>query len=200
MIPELNFALLGGHQLAEEARLRGFDHFLALAEHVRQLRYGRPTRANHLLAVLDEGQGTCSAKHRLLAAVAQECGHSEVELMVGVYEMSEQNTPGVGVVLAAAGFVSVPEAHCYLRIGDRRYDFTGLSSGTSSPFDALLSEHTVLPAHLPDVKAGLHQSAVLDWSQSHGLSFKDAWALRETCIQALAANAPLRSGKVPVQR
>lgn len=200
MIPELNFALLGGHQLAEEVRLRGFDRFLALAEHVRQLRYGRLTRASHLLAVLDEGQGTCSAKHRLLAAVAQECGHPEVELMVGVYEMSEQNTPGVGGVLAAAGFVSVPEAHCYLRIGDRRYDFTGLSSGTNSPFDALLSEHTVLPAHLPDVKANLHQSAVLDWSQSHGLSFEDAWALRETCIQALAANAPLRPGKVPARR
>jgi hypothetical protein len=42
-----------------------------------------------------------SLSHQLLAAVAQDCGHSEVQLTVGIYEMSEENTPGVGTVLNA---------------------------------------------------------------------------------------------------
>lgn len=188
MPPDLNFELVGGSPVAEEVRRRGFDRFLALAEHVRQLPYGRPSCAEDILAVLNEEQGTCSSKHCLLAAVAQECGHSEVELVVGLYAMSDQNTPGVEAVLESAGLVSIPEAHCYLRLGDRRYDFTGLSSGISSPFDALLSEHRVPPAELPDVKARLHQDAVREWAMSHALPFADAWALREACIQALAVS------------
>lgn len=191
MSAELNFEIVGGGPVAEEARRHGFDHFLVLAEHVRQLPYGRPSRARDVLAVLEERQGTCSSKHRLLAAVAHECGHPEVELVVGLYAMSEQNTPGVGVVLEGAGFVSIPEAHCYLRLGDRRYDFTGLSMGASSPFEALFSEHFVPLAHLPEEKARLHQDAIRAWAACHGVPFADAWALREACIQALASSNTL---------
>ena len=185
---ELDFEIVGGGPLAEEVRRHGFDHFLMLAEHVRQLPYGRPSCARDVSTVLEERRGTCSSKHRLLAAVAHECGHPEVDLVVGLYAMSERNTPGVGVVLEGAGFVSIPEAHCYLRLGDRRHDFTGLSTGASSPFEALLSEHLVPLAHLPEEKARLHHDAIRVWSASHGLPFADAWALREACIQALVSS------------
>jgi hypothetical protein len=37
----------------------------------------------------------------------------EVQLTVGIYEISEENTPGVGTVLNAASLTSIPEAHCY---------------------------------------------------------------------------------------
>jgi len=183
---ELNFEIAGGGPVAEEVRRHGFDRFLVLAQHVRQLPYGRPSCARDVLAVLREGRGTCSSKHRLLAEVAHECDHPEVELAVGLYAMSEQNTPGVGAVLEAAGFVSIPEAHCYLRLGGRRYDFTGLSSGASSPFEALVSEHFIPLARLPEEKLKLHQDAIRAWATLHGLPFADAWALREACIQALA--------------
>lgn len=189
MSAELNFEIVGGSPVAEGVRRHGFDRFPGLAEHVRQLPYGRPSCARDVLAVLEEGQGTCSSKHRLLAAVAHECGHPEVELVVGLYAMSEQNTPGVGAVLAGAGVVSIPEAHCYLRVGDRRYDFTGLSSGASSPFEALYSEHLVPPAQLPEEKVKLHQDAIRAWAARHGMPFADAWALREACIQALASSS-----------
>ena len=181
----LDFPILGGGLLAEQVLGHGFDRFLALAQHVRHLPYKRPAGVRDLLAVLNEQQGTCSSKHRLLAAVANECGHPEVELAVGIYAMSEQNTPGVGAVLEAAGFASIPEAHCYLRRGDRRYDFTGLRSGSSSPFAALLSEHIVSPADLLDEKARLHHDAIRGWAASHERTFVDAWALREVCIEAL---------------
>jgi hypothetical protein len=139
----LQFRISGESALCGYVRCRGFDSFVHLAEHVRSLPYGRPANAEDPLAVLREGRGTCSAKHRFLATVAQDCGHSEVRLAVGIYEMSEENTPGVGNVLGPASLTSIPEAHCYLSIAGDRYDFTDLSAGSSSPFAALLAEYTV---------------------------------------------------------
>ena len=185
----LQFRISGGSALCEEVRSRGFDFFEDLAEHVRKLPYGRTSNAQDPLALLRQGRGTCSAKHQLLAAVAQDCGHSEVQLTVGIYEMSEDNTPGVGTVLNAASLTSIPEAHCYLSIEGERFDFTGLSAGRLSPFAALLAEYTASPTNLSHVKAELHQEAIAAWASDQGISQEAAWATREACIAALAANA-----------
>jgi hypothetical protein len=185
----LQFRISGGSALCEEVRSLGFDFFEHLAEHVRKLPYGRTSNAQDPLALLRQGRGTCSAKHQLLAAVAQDCGHSEVQLTVGIYEMSEDNTPGVGTVLNAASLTSIPEAHCYLSIEGERFDFTGLSAGSLSPFAALLAEYSVSPTNLSHVKAELHQEAIAAWASDRGISQEAAWAIREACIAALAANA-----------
>src|SRR5262245_19598688 len=129
----LNFSISHAGMLCEEVLTRGFSTFDRLAEHVRSLPYGRASHATDSLSVLREERGTCSAKHRLLAAVAHECGHLEVQLVVGIYEMSEQNTPGVGPALRSASLSTIPEAHCYLAVAGERLDFTGLSSGSASP-------------------------------------------------------------------
>lgn len=186
MSAELNFLITGEGPVAAEVRRRGIDRYLVFAEYVRRLPYGRPASTSDVIAVLHEQRGTCSYKHRLLAALAHECGHPEVELVIGLYSMSEQNTPGIGAVLDPAGLDTIPEAHCYLRVLGQRYDFTGLSSGASSPFDALLSEHVVVPEDLLVMKNVLHQETIGKWAELRGISFAEAWALREACIEALA--------------
>jgi len=187
----LQFRIFGGSALCEAVRFRGFESFESLAEHVRSLPYGRTLNAASLLSVLQEGRGTCSAKHRLLAAVAQDCGHSEVQLTVGIYEMSEENTPGVGAVLNAAGLTSIPETHCYLSIEGKRFDFTGLAAGSSSPIAALLAEHRVSPTNLLDIKVKLHKDAITVWAKDRGISKELAWATREACIAALAERSAI---------
>src|SRR3984885_4586498 len=132
----MRFRISGVSALCENVRSRGFESFEQLAEHVRKLPYGRTANADDPLAVLRQGRGTCSAKHQLLATVAHHCGHSEVQLTVGIYEMSEDNTPGVGAVLNEDSLTSIPEAHCYLSIEGERFNYTGLSAGSSSPFAA----------------------------------------------------------------
>lgn len=188
---ELDFPVLADGPIAREALERGFTSFLPLAKHIRRIPYGRPRNGQDILAALKEQVGTCSAKHRLLAAVAHDCGRFDIELVVGIYGMSEENTPGVGAVLGVAGLRFIPEAHCYLRVGGRRYDFTGLRSGSASPFDALLSELVVSPATLPEEKARLHHAAVRAWSEGNALVFSEAWALREACIAALVSSNAL---------
>jgi hypothetical protein len=111
MRPRLSFPFVDCGPLSRAAMRRGFGTFDALAGFVRDLPYGRVSNAHDCLTVLGEGRGACSAKHRLLAAVAHECGHPEVQLTIGIYEMCEENTPGVGAVLRNAALSSIPEAH-----------------------------------------------------------------------------------------
>ena len=131
-------------------------------------------------------KGTCSSKHRLLAALAHECGRTDVALAVGLYRMSEDNTPGVGAVLEAAGLSCIPEMHCYLRHDGRRYDYTGLAAGERSPFDSLVDERTVSPDELVSVKLALHREAIDRWARALRLESGKAWAIREQCVRALS--------------
>ncbi|BCL75609.1 hypothetical protein JHS3_13450 [Jeongeupia sp. HS-3] len=124
----------------------------------------------------------------------------EVQLTVGLFKMSEENTPGVGSILRAAHLSYIPEAHCYLAVGSKRYDFTGLPKGSASPFEALIEEHVVLPAELSDAKIELHKRAVAHWAASAGITTADAWATREACIAALSANTSFnRDGLKPAR-
>jgi hypothetical protein len=166
----------------------GITTFAQLVLHVSTIPYGRTT-SNSPLATLVENRGTCSSKHRLLAEVAQEFQHFEVTLVVGIYEMSEDNAPGVGVVLDAARLDSIPEAHCYLKVDDSRFDFTGLPVGLKSPFQSLVSETVVSPVQLIEDKKRLHIEILRTWANGHDLSIDDAWIIREACIAALAARS-----------
>jgi hypothetical protein len=103
----------------------GISTFAQLTQRVAAIPYGR-TSSESPVAVLIQNRGTCSSKHRLLAEVAQEFQQFAIRLTVGIYGMHEGNTPGVGAILDAAGVASIPEAHCYLKVGDSRFDLTGL--------------------------------------------------------------------------
>ncbi|HPU53272.1 MAG TPA: hypothetical protein PK359_17060 [Burkholderiaceae bacterium] len=178
--------------VVEAVRSMGHASFDALSRHVAALPYGRVSRADHPLAVLQEGRGTCSSKHLLLACVAQGCGHFEVMLTVGIYPMCEDNTPGVGAVLEARGLSAMPGAHCYLTIDHQRLDFTGRPRGRSSVFSALTSEYFLAPEGLAGRKLQLHKQAIALWASEHGLSEQAAWELREACVASLTQASAAR--------
>lgn len=184
----LNFPIEPRSSLCELVRSYGLLDFASLCDYVRTLPYGRVASQNDPLLVLREGKGTCSSKHQLLACVAHECGRDDVKLTVGIYEMSEANTPGVEAVLQEASIASIPEAHCYLTVGLERFDFTGLQSGNESPFLSLLEEHIVSPQMLAQSKPCLHKQALEVWASKTGMSANTAWSIREACIAALTAN------------
>ena len=182
----LDFAISGTGQLSSEVRRLGFATFAQIAEHVRMLAYGRVANTGDALAILRCGRGTCSSKHRFLAALAHECGQTDVTLTLGLYEMSERNTPGIGEILAAGRVSAIPEAHCYLTYRGSRYDFTGLTAGSTSPFDSLIEERAVAPDDLPITKERYHRAAVAGWADANGIDRDCAWQLREQCIAELA--------------
>jgi hypothetical protein len=187
-----DFPLTDAGPLGRATHAAGVRTFCALADLVEGLPYGRVTATGDWTAVLAERRGTCSSKHALLAATAHEHGRPDVELLLGVFMMSEATTPVVAATLATFGLAAVPEAHCYLRYAGQRVDLTGLAPGTESPFATLLSEAVVAPADLPAVKLTRHQVALAAWARTQGLDPAHVWAAREACIAALCADSPRR--------
>lgn len=188
-----DFVLDSGGHLAGLFRELGIGTFSAAASHVEHLPYRRPVRRDPE-AVLREGCGTCSSKHALLALLAQEHG-VKVDLMVGVYEMRERNTPGVGSVLDEHGLDCIPEAHCYLHMGGQRIDFTGLPSATESPFQSLLMEDSIDPSEVRARKNALHRAFIEEWAQARQLNPELVWEIREACIAALQVGASRGPGQ-----
>ena len=105
ILPDAPLAAAGPD--SEAIRRIGCATFRGAARWLHELPYGRNTDRAEFRLVLAEHRGTCSTKHALLAAVAAE-QDLPVSLTIGIYDMSEANTPRVGRVLAAHG-LDIPE-------------------------------------------------------------------------------------------
>ncbi len=168
----------------------GKDDLRAAGQHLCELPYARNRYPDDPLAVLTEQRGTCSTKHALLRRLAIEQGINLV-LVLGIYEMNERNTPGVGSVLREHGLKSIPEAHCYVRVGDKRIDVTRQRArGDVEPISHFLHEEEIDPSQITIYKIGIHKSYLHQWititPSLGGLTLSDIWAIREECIAALS--------------
>jgi hypothetical protein len=167
----------------------GIHDFRAAGRYLHTLPYGRTADRADFFSVLREGKGTCSTKHALLAALAHE-QVLPIVLTLGIYEMHERNTPGVGAVLRQYGLSSLPEAHCYLTYEGRRIDITRSGAEPTEPISLFLYEETILPAQIGEHKVTRHRRFMQDWVNSNetlvkGQSLEDVWQIREACIAAL---------------
>ena len=165
----------------------GIRDFQNAARHVWRLPYGRISDRMKVWLVLPERRGTCTTKHALLTELAAEHG-VDVRLTLGIYEMSERNTPGVGAILDPHHLAFIPEAHCYLTYAGRRIDITRTVAG-ASPIDTLLHEERITPAQIGDYKITLHRRFLADWlardPMAGGRSLEEIWGIREQCIAAM---------------
>ena len=184
-----NVFLQPAGQISAEFVARSITDFRAAGRYLHHLPYGRNTDRSDFRLVLPEGRGTCSTKHALLAELARE-QDLPVVLALGIYEMHERNTPGVGVVLDKYGLQCIPEAHCYLRYGGTRIDITRSGAEPTDPIDRFLYEEAIVPSQIGDYKVQLHQQFLRSWlntaDQVGGRSFTGMWKIREECILALA--------------
>lgn len=168
----------------------GIKTYAAALRYVRNLPYGRISSAGAYWNVIRERKGTCSTKHALLVAVAHENAMTEIHLTVGIYAMNERNTPGIGVALERAGAPAIPEAHCYLRYRDNRFDYT--MPGDTAPMMTLeiLHEERIMPEQCAAYKRALHMRYLQSWIDSgksaHISDVATAWRIREECIAALS--------------
>lgn len=184
-------APLGDGPLARLFVERGARTYREAADYVWRLPYGRNRDRTRPELVLEEGQGTCSSKHALLALLAAE-EDLPVELVLGIYLMDGANTPGTGDVLAARGLSAVPEAHCILRANGHAVDLTHPPGSTAgSPITAFLAEEVIAPDQVGEYKQAWHRAYLERWpDRPPAMSAGEIWAAREACIAALATSAP----------
>src|SRR5580704_4536411 len=161
------------------------------AQYVARLPYGRNSDPEDPLIVLAEQRGTCSTKHALLRRLAIEQG-LPMALVVGLYEMTERNTPGIEPVLRRYGLTSLLEAHCYLCAGGNRIDVTKEpSNDQAEPIGHFLYEEEIDPEQITRYETGLHRKFLKEWmagdDRLRGLSFDRVWSIRQECIESLSA-------------
>jgi hypothetical protein len=178
-------------QVTEEFGKLGLRDYRGAARYLNWLPYGRNNSRTDALAVLRESRGTCSTKHALLKQLAME-QQIEIALVVGIYEMSERNTPGVGHVLAEYSLTCVPEAHCCLRYEGIRIDVTRtLATAPAEPVLHFLYEEEITPPQIGEYKVHLHQNFIRRWlaqgRNAVGRDCDEIWRIREQCIATLSA-------------
>ena len=166
----------------------GIADFQGAARYLQRLPYGRNSDRADFRSVLSEGRGTCSTKHALLALLAKEQG-IPVRLTIGIYEMTEENTPGVGKILEKFKLPGIPEAHCYLTYNGMRIDITRSGHTPTEPIDRFLYEETIEPEQIGAYKVELHKRFLRNWLAGGGAagqrSLEEAWQIREECIASL---------------
>lgn len=162
--------------------------FKSICIYVQNLPYGRNANRYQPELVMKEAKGSCSSKHAFLKMVADKNEHPEVKLILGIFKMNHLNTPGIGNVLVDAKMDFMPEAHCYLKIGDDRFDFTNPESNISKIKKDILLEKEITPQQVAEFKVEFHQTFLKNWLKENETtySFEEIWRIREDCIKALA--------------
>jgi hypothetical protein len=178
-----DFALDAGRPLGRECVALGLGRYRDAACHVRSLPYGRNSDRSDWRLVLKEGRGTYSTKHALLAELARENGR-RVALVLGIYELSEGNTPGVGTIPKSHGLPCVPEAHCYLAHEGARVDLTR-EREDAGQIDGFLHEEEIEARQIGEYKVEAHRGFVRLWAAERELDPEHFWRVREECIAAL---------------
>jgi len=169
--------------LTNQLRDLGCETYHDACDHVWKLAYGRTSNSSDWTLVLTENVGTCSTKHALLKALADDIG-LEIELKLGIYLMKESNTPGVGAILSASSLESVPEAHCYLSHNGNRVDLTRFGFDAEEPISDFLFEQSIIPSDIGETKRQLHKQYI---SENFGaVEANRIWNVREECINSLS--------------
>lgn len=155
---------------------------------VWKLTYGRTSDRSNYLLVPVEQRGACSTKHAFLSEIALEQS-IPLRLHIGIFLMNRDNTPGIGSILEDNGLTSIPEAHCYLKYENMRYDFTIYEEPPMShPQLNFLYEELISSSQIGSYKVNLHQKWLKNWlrDSDHALPFENLWKIREKCIEALS--------------
>ena len=164
-----------------------YDFDMAL-QYMRQLRYSRISDSLDLSLVLKEERGTCSTKHALLAAMAQEQNQTDIHLILAIYKMNRTNTPGIGSTLDDHGLEYLPEAHCYLKVGHSAIDITFPESNFEHISNAIVMEEIIESDQFAKAKIRFHKAYLTKWieDQKADLTLEEVWEIREQCIQNLS--------------
>ncbi len=185
-----NFPISNRGRFSFELINKGVRDFHAAIEYIKNLPYGRISLKDKLELVVIEGRGTCSTKHSILIAVAEENGFKDLKLKLGIYKMDNTNTPGVAPVLEKFGLNYLPEAHNYIEYKNKRYDFTFIEGPASSPFDSLMEEVDIQLNQIQDYKVDYHRAFLGDWLKKTKLqgrwNLDKLWKVREDCIKELS--------------
>ena len=154
---------------------------------VKQIPYGRNANREDFSLVISENKGTCSSKHAYLKEFASKNNIPNIQLIIGIYKMTEANT-NIGKILSDNTIDYIPEAHCYLKIDGKTVDVTSQEADFNTIKNDLLEEIEIEPYQVADFKVNYHQDFIKNWLKETNSKFSldELWKIRETCIEQLS--------------
>ncbi len=184
----INFQLTSSEIYSTAFRDLGINDFKSACEYVQQLPYGRNANREDFLLVLTEGKGTCSSKHALLAFLADENGHEDIELMLGIFQMSATTHPQLASFFSKIPIAYLPEAHCYFRFNNERFDFTTSNASIAAIEPFIVREQRMEPQQVVEWKPKIHQEYIKGWLKRNptiAFSVDEIWEMREKMIEQI---------------
>lgn len=184
----VNFHLEADGPYSKAFREKGITEFSQACSFVQQLPYGRNLSRNDFTLVLQEEKGTCSSKHALLVALAEENARQDIELIAGIFLMSGETHDQLKHYFSDKTYDQIPECHCYIRHNGKRYDFTGFNSLMDKIAPKLVREQRIEPQQVIDWKIVIHKDYLERWlkrNPSINLSLAEIWKDREEIISLL---------------
>lgn len=185
----LDFELSSDGSFSASFRGKGIHFFSDACTFVSQLPYGRNANREDFSLVFSEGKGTCSSKHALLAELALENGHPEVELIAGIFLMSGETHGKLTAFFEGKPYASLPECHCYLRVKGERFDYTDTSDALERIAPKLVREQRIDPNQVSDWKIVIHKDYLQRWLNRNpaiGMTLDEVWKEREEAIALLS--------------
>ena len=184
-----DYKLISNDELTELAKSNGIETWNQLTNFIKALPYGRNKNRSDLGLVLSEKKGTCSSKHALLKSIADFNNVPNINLIIGIYRMTESNTPKIGTELTENSIKFIPEAHCYLKINGNRFDLTTKESEFDKIKKDILQEKEIEPNQVSKFKVDYHKDFVKNWLKETNskFAFNEIWRIREKCIENLTA-------------
>lgn len=159
-------------------------------EFILYLPYGRNDNKYDLKSVFRNACGTCSTKHAILKALADENDFKGLKLMLGIFKMNGQNSPQILSTLRRYGLDYLPEAHNYLKYENNIIDLTKPGFMLSTDSGELLTEQEIEVAQITDYKISFHKEYISRWLENENeikYSAEEIYRIRESCIMDLSA-------------
>jgi hypothetical protein len=123
----------------------GIKDFWGACVYVHDLPYGYNSNPDDIMILFKDGYGSCTAKHAVIAILAQELG-IPVSKMVGVYAMNEELVTGTQHILEKYHLPYLPMIHCFLVYNSFRVDLTeGNNNGKNRSIEEFLFTEKVIP-------------------------------------------------------
>ena len=155
----------------------GRTTFREAAEYIKNIPYGYNSLNTNPFVIFDEGKGTCTTKHGLLALCAEEL-ELPVSKALGVYLMTPEIVLGIEKVLGE--LPGIPALYCFLISGPYRIDLTkGNCNGKNCPIDSYLKIYITEPFISYQHQNVLYNEFVDEYIRGSGAALKNSVKYRE---------------------
>jgi hypothetical protein len=178
--------------ISKEFLKMNISSFHSACAYVHSMPYGYNAHRDDLMSLFNEGKGTCTTKHAVIASLAVELG-LPVHKHVGIYAMTEALVSGANTILRKYTLPYLPMVHCYLVHESHRVDLTeGNANGKNGSIEEFFFSEKVSPIILAKEEYLLYRNVlknqILTRRELDGVSIKTILQAREEGLALLKAN------------